>query len=196
MHPLTRTLSAEHGDPLPLTRSLSVSSDQGRGTPSPDLWAQHRAAPTLTLTSSNLAISAPLVILSRPPTPGATVTSFSSRPNSRLGAPSRPPFEDENDEFSPFGKRINVHHSAATTAGNSSKATSEEGSSTGTDAAPGLIALGGAGSTEDEPDPYAYPYPEHLLGGMEDQAPYLGRSGDLMDGREGMTPFGVLQLVF
>ena len=31
---------------------------------------------------------------------------------------------------------------------------------------------------------------------MEDQAPYLGGSGDLMDGREGMTPFDVLRLVF
>ena len=193
MHPLTRTLSAEHGGPLPLTRSLSVSSDQGRGTPSPDLWAHNPAAPTLTRTSSNLAIAAPLVIPSRSPTPGANVTTFGSRPNSRLGAPSRPPFEDEDDdEFSPFGKRINIQHSAAATVGNSNKTTSEEGSSAGTDAP----ALGGAASAEDEPDPCAYPYPEHLLGGMEDQAPYLGGSGDMMDGRDGMTPFDVLQSVF
>ena len=197
MHPLTHTLSAEHGVPLPLTRFLSVSPDQEGGTPSPDLWANNPTAPTLTRTSSNLAISAPLVIISRSTAHGVTVTSFSSRPRSRLGAPSQPPFEDENDgEFSPFGNRINVHHSAATTAGNSTKATTEEGSSTGTDAAPGLIALGGAGSTEDEPDPYAYPYPEHSLGGKEDQVPYLGGNGDLMDGREGMTPFDVLQSVF
>src|SRR5258706_10177699 len=73
MHPLTRTLSAEHIVPLPLTRSLSVSSDQGRGTPSPDLWAHNPTAPTLTRTSSNLAIAAPLVIPSRSPTPGANV---------------------------------------------------------------------------------------------------------------------------
>jgi hypothetical protein len=197
MHPLTRTLSAEHGGPLPLTRSLSVSSDQGRGTPSPDLWAHNPAAPTLTRTSSNLAIAAPLVIPSRSPTPGANVTTFSSRPNSRLGAPSRPPFEDDDDdEFSPFGKRINVQHTAAATVGNSNKTTSEEGSSAGNDAPPGLVALGGAGSADDEPEPYAYPYPEHLMGGMEDQAPYLGGSGDLMDGRDGMTPFDVLQSVF
>lgn len=123
--------------------------------------------------------------------------SFGSRPNSRLGAPSRPPFEDDDDdEFSPFGKRINIQPSAAATATNSNKTTSEEGSSAGADAPPGLIALGGAGSTEDEAEPYTYPYPEHLMGGMEDQAPYLGGSGDLMDGRDGMTPFDVLQSVF
>ena len=58
-----------------------------------------------------------------------------------------------------------------------------------------MIALGGAGSTEDEPNPYAYPYPEHLLGGMEEQAPDLGGSGDLMDRREGMVPFDVLQSI-
>lgn len=198
MHPLTRTLSAEHGSSLTLTRSLSVCSDQGRGTPSPDLWAHNPAAPTLTRTSSNLAIAAPLVIPSRSSTPGPQVTTFGSRPNSRLGAPSRPPFEDEDDdEFSPFGKRINIQPSAAATAaGNGNKATSEEGSSTGADAPPGLNALGGVGSTEDEPDAYPYPYPEHLLGGMDDQGQYLGGSGDLMDGREGMTPFDVLQSVF
>ena len=194
MHPLTRTLSAEHGSTLTLTRSLSVCSDQGRGTPSPDLWAHNPAAPTLTRTSSNLAIAAPLVIPSRSPTPGAHVTTFGSRPNSRLGAPSRPPFEDEDDdEFSPFGKRINIQPSAAATAAataaNGNKATSDEGSSTGADAPPGI------GLAEDEPDVYPYPYPEHLLGGMEDQGPYLAR-GDFMDGREGMTPFDVLQSVF
>ena len=105
MHTLTRTLSAEHGRPLPLTRFLSVSPDQEGGTPSPNLGAYNPTPPTLTRTSSNLAISAPLVIPSLSTAPGATVTSFSSRPRSRLGAPSRPPFEDEDDgEFSPFRK--------------------------------------------------------------------------------------------
>ena len=70
-----------------------------------------------------------------------------------------------------------------TAAGSENKALSEEGSSTGTGAdAPGV------GLAEDEPDVYPYPYPE-LLDGMEDQGPYL-------DGREGMTPFDVLQSVF
>ena len=200
MHPLTRTLSAEHGGSLTLTRSLSVSSDQGRGTPSPDLWAHNPTAPTLTRTSSNLAIAAPLVIPSRSPTPGPQVATLGSRPNSRLGAPSRPPFEDDDDdEFSPFGKRINIQPSAAAAAaaaGHGNKATSEEESSTGADAPPGLNALGGIGSAEDEPDLYPYPYPEHLLGGMDDQGQYLGGSGELLDGREGMTPFDVLQSVF
>ena len=85
-------------------RPLSIGSNPGTGPP--DVWSPAAAPSSLTRTSSNLAIAQPVVLTSRSATPvnGNPNGGSVSRPGSSLG-PSRPPFEDEDDdEFSPFSK--------------------------------------------------------------------------------------------
>ncbi|KIM21188.1 hypothetical protein M408DRAFT_333613 [Serendipita vermifera MAFF 305830] len=98
-------------------RPLSIGSNPGTATP--DVWSPGAAASSLTRTSSNLAIAQPVVLTSRSATPvnGNPNGGSVSRPGSSLG-PSRPPFEDEDDdEFSPFSKTKPIlYRSTATTA--------------------------------------------------------------------------------
>ncbi|KAG8829114.1 hypothetical protein FRC20_009444 [Serendipita sp. 405] len=84
-------------------RPLSIGSNPG--TPSGDVWSSNVPPSSLTRTSSNLAIAPPLVLTPRSSTPVNNPMNIPSRPGSSLAVPSKPPFDDEEeDEFSPFSK--------------------------------------------------------------------------------------------
>lgn len=95
-----RFLNAKEFKPV---RQMSLGSTPS--TPSQDVWSSNVPPSSLTRTSSNLAVAPPLVLTPRSATPVSAAVAIPSRPGSSLAAPSRPPFDDEDDdEFSPFSK--------------------------------------------------------------------------------------------
>lgn len=170
-------------------RPLSMGSNPS--TPSSEIWA-HNPSPntsgsSLTRTSSNLAIAAPLILTPRSSTPvngGNTATN--SRPGSSLGVlPSRPPFDDEDDdEFSPFAKPRRVPTKPAPASSESNSENSASSPSNSYDA-----------PTSNDEDLWSYPYPDHLQQFSPDDYEEDGDNPD-PNAPEGMTPLEVLLSIF
>ncbi|KAG8828021.1 hypothetical protein FRC17_007637, partial [Serendipita sp. 399] len=92
-------------------RPLSIGSNPG--TSPGDVWSSNVPASSLTRTSSNLAIAPPLVLTPRSSTPVNNPPNIPSRPGSSLAVPSKPPFDDDDeDEFSPFSKPRTILYKA------------------------------------------------------------------------------------
>jgi hypothetical protein len=108
-------------------RPLSIGSNPS--TPSGNPWAGDVPASSLTRSSSNLAVAAPLVLTPRSATPVGNQKgeNIPSRPSSSLAVPSKPPFDDEDDdEFSPFSKPKPILYKSNRTASFNFAASSSE----------------------------------------------------------------------
>lgn len=208
------------------SRPLSIGSNPG--TPSAEtpggnptsVWSTSIPPSSLTRTSSNLAIVTPRsgTPINRDALPSSRPGSSLARPGSSLAVPSKPPFDDEDDdEFSPFSKpKTILYKSRADMAASSNAVPPAPASSEGTGESASEQSGGG------EEDGYlGYSYTEFVpsqfvhgdeMGGEEDY-PYPDqqryappRFGDRYhrdekedhdpNVPEGMTPLDVLVSVF
>lgn len=119
------------------TRPLSIGSNPGTPSnenPANNVWSTNAPPSALTRTSSNLAIATPRsgTPIHRDTLPSSRPGSSLARPGSSLAVPSKPPFDDEDDdEFSPFSKPKPILYKSradTSTAAASSEGTGESAS--------------------------------------------------------------------
>ncbi|KDQ19151.1 hypothetical protein BOTBODRAFT_103526 [Botryobasidium botryosum FD-172 SS1] len=187
-----RFLNAKAAEFRPISRpNPSTPGSLGRtDTPSPDLWsnsAQATARPT-----SRLAIAAPLV-----PNSGFFPQPRTQTPSSLQNQPElHPSFDDEDDEFSPFGKRpVSDKNGGATHLRRFP--TGPMSDSEWSDSAPGTSPGGHPGlqrSYSSDIDQQGYSYAAFYPRG--DGSDHANGEGALEHDMDGMTPLDVLYSIF